>query len=44
MISVALYAIIPTGSTSVGARRSMDGATFVCQEFLGGRYISSATT
>ena len=29
MTSVALHAIVPTGSTSVGAQRSMDDTTFV---------------
>ena len=44
MISVALHAIIPISSTSIGARRSMDGATFVRQMSLDGRCLSSATT
>ena len=44
MISVTPHAIIPTSSTSVGAWRSMDGATFVRQVSLGGRCLSSAIT
>ena len=44
MRNVALHAIISTGSTFVGAWRSMDGATFVRLVSLGGRCISFAMT
>ena len=40
----ALLAILSTGSTSVGARRSMDGAVFVRPTPPGGRCPFSAMT
>ena len=40
--NVALHTIISTGSTFVGAWRSMDGTTSVCLVSLGSRCLSSA--
>ena len=41
-MDIAFHIVISTGSTSVGAQRSMDASTFACLASRGGRFLSFA--